>query len=97
LAHSWPGNVRELLNVVERVVALTNSNQVIEIDELGTGPVVGQAGANDQNLKEAVEHFERELIVRALAAADGNRSETARQLGMSRQALRHKLVKYGLG
>jgi DNA-binding NtrC family response regulator len=101
-SYSWPGNIRELINVVERAVALTPSNEVAEVPQLEPAtlsshaaprtPPSGSAG----NLKEAVGEYERRLILEALASSHGNRTRAAKELGISRQALGMKLAKYGL-
>jgi two-component system, NtrC family, response regulator HydG len=91
-AAAYPGNVRELQHRIERLVALS-SGGVIEQVPLEDS---GGAGAPALGLKERVEAFERGLLSEALKAASGNRSETARRLGISRVTLLDKLKKYGL-
>lgn len=85
---SWRGNVRELENTIERMVALSDGTHIGELGE--------DAAALPLGLKERVEAFERGLIVEALRAAGGNRSEAARRLGVQRVTLLDKLKKYGL-
>jgi DNA-binding NtrC family response regulator len=103
-AHSWPGNVRELENAMEGLVALSPPEGL----DLGLLPgaareaEAAEAAIPDPSgaalpLKQRVEAYERGLIVEALRAARGNRSEAARRLGMSRVTLHDKLKKYGLG
>jgi DNA-binding NtrC family response regulator len=101
--HGWPGNVRELENAIEGLVALSPPDGLDLALLPGTagagGPAAeapGAAGA-PLPLKQRVEAYERGLIVDALRAARGNRSEAARRLGMSRVTLHDKLRKYGLG
>ncbi|MFZ5862679.1 MAG: helix-turn-helix domain-containing protein [Nitrospirota bacterium] len=50
----------------------------------------------DASIRNAVEHLERDLITRALAAASGSQSEAARRLGISERVLRYKMKKYGI-
>ncbi len=96
LAHRWPGNVRELLNAVHRAATL-GRRPVISASDLdflspgamGQAPVDWLAGT----LPEAVERLEREMIRRALAAADGNRARAAELLGIHRQLLYRKLAR----
>jgi DNA-binding NtrC family response regulator len=95
--------VRELENAIEGLVALSPP------EGLDLGLLPGGAGggatpeAPDEDLasplplKQRVEAYERGLIVEAVRAAHGNRSEAARRLGMSRVTLHDKLKKYGLG
>jgi two-component system response regulator AtoC len=98
----WPGNVRQLENLVARMIALS-SGGVLDVDALeGRGveqAARGAEGALDSglSLKEQVEAFERGLIARALDQSQGNQSEAARILGMSRPTLIDKIKKYGLG
>ncbi|HET6414485.1 MAG TPA: sigma-54 dependent transcriptional regulator [Anaeromyxobacter sp.] len=104
LAHPWPGNVRELENALEGLVALSPPESL----DLGLLPGAARPEASALSsasgeggaalpLKQRVEAYERGLIVEAVRAARGNRSEAARRLGMSRVTLHDKLRKYGLG
>ena len=98
----WPGNVRELENTVARAVAFASTEE-IEVDAL-TGspgqpisspplePRVGRA----MSLRERLALIERRMIVRTLAAVQGNRSHAGKRLGLSRTALIDRLNKYGL-
>jgi two-component system response regulator HydG len=91
LAHPWRGNVRELENAIECAVVLAHDDR-LEI------PLRSEATQEPlASLKERVEAYERGLIVAALQATQGNRSETARQLGIGRATLHEKLRKYGIG
>ena len=102
-AYPFPGNIRELENEIQRAVLLAPDGSPIDArhlsDELG-GPAaratatmpVGRAGP----LKETMERLEREVIRGALEENGWNRSQTARVLGISRQALMVKLAKMGL-
>ncbi len=96
-AHDWPGNVRELRNVLERAVILRPEGRIGTADIMIAPERVGAAvsaagGSGTLNLEEA----ERELIVRALAATGGNKSEAARLLGITRRALYGRLERYGM-
>jgi len=101
--HPWPGNVRELENAIEGLVALSPPEGLdLSLLPGASGPGVAAAapdadGGAPLPLKQRVEAYERGLIVEALRAAHGNRSEAARRLGMSRVTLHDKLKKYGLG
>ncbi len=100
LAHAWPGNVRELRNTMERA-ALLSHGAFIEAEHVGLEATPSAAGGPDidwtGSMAQAVARVEREMIVRALAAALGNRAEAARRLGLSRQQLYRKLAEFGLG
>jgi DNA-binding NtrC family response regulator len=92
-ARDYPGNVRELENIVTRLVALSSGgplgpSQLEEPD----APVAASSGS----FREQVEELERSLLTRALAGADGNQSEAARKLGLSRATFLDKLKRYGL-
>jgi len=98
--YEWPGNVRELMNAVERGVVLARSEYlneevfpIIPPDLQGTcAPgLFSENAVTDQPL-EAVE---KTTILKTLASAGGNKSETARRLGITRKTLHKKLKKYG--
>jgi transcriptional regulator with PAS, ATPase and Fis domain len=90
LAHSWPGNVRELRNVLERAAVLSDEG-VIERRHLSlhAKPV---AAASSTDLSA----IERQTIETVLRETDGNKSKTARRLGLTRTQLYVRLRRYGL-
>lgn len=92
-AHAWPGNVRELEHTIERMVALSPDG-ALDLSLLPAADAPQPAAELD--LRSRVEAYERGLIVDALRAAGGNRSEAARRLGIARVTLYEKLQKYGL-
>jgi DNA-binding NtrC family response regulator len=94
-AHAWPGNVRELENAIEGLVALSPP-EGLDLALL-PGGAARTGGAGTHPLRDKVEAYERGLVVEALRAARGNRTEAARALGISRVTLHDKLKKYGLG
>ena len=91
--HPWPGNVRELAHAVERAVLLARGEQ-IEIADLA----LGSPPADRAELLErmSLDDAERFLIQRALARTDGNVTEAAKELGLSRSALYRRLHRLGL-
>ncbi len=95
-AWRWPGNVRELRNEVERAALLAPPTGLVEPEHLSmrlrTSPGLPEVGP----LKEAMGRVEGAYLAKALEAHGGNRSATARALGISRQALLAKIRKYGL-
>ena len=93
-AHAWPGNVRELENAIEGLVALSPP-EGLDLALLPGGGAAAAEGA-PLPLKERVQAYERGLVVEALRAARGNRSEAARRLGISRVTLHDKLKRYAL-
>ena len=96
LAHNWPGNVRELRNTLERAASLTRGD-VIDAADLALAPATSRVdGTSTTNLPEAVAATEIALIRAVLIRANGNRTEAARALGISRQALYDRMKRYGL-
>ena len=98
----WPGNVRELENTVARAVALGSGGE-IDVEVLRNPqakPISDHRGdprfGRAPSLRDRLGLIERGMIVRTLAAVQGNRSHAARRLGMSRTSLIDRLNKYGL-
>lgn len=92
--HAWPGNVRELRNVVEGAL-LRAAGQPVTVDDLriaSADAVPLPAGTWD----EAMQTFRRRFLIAALDRNSGNRSATARELGISRQALLYHVKNLGL-
>jgi len=90
--HPWRGNVRELEHAVERAVLLAPGEEIGPADLLLASAAQGPALLERMTLDDA----ERHLIQRALARCDGNVSEAARELGLSRSALYRRLQHHGL-
>jgi DNA-binding NtrC family response regulator len=92
MQHSWPGNVRELEHTMERAVLMCRTEQLQPAD-LGLGAQRAQA----PNLEElSLESVESILIRKALQRFQGNVSQAAEALGLSRGALYRRMEKYGL-
>ncbi|GMU02400.1 sigma-54 dependent transcriptional regulator [Corallococcus caeni] len=95
LAYPWPGNVRELEHAVERALLMAVGDRVEAEDLLLKR--VGLASGGTKRLEEmTLEEVERYLIERALGRHDGNVSEAAKALGLSRSALYRRLQYYGI-
>ncbi len=101
LKYDWPGNVRELMNAVERAVVLSRSEYLDEQDL----PLVIEDALSDEEKspsRDAVpadlplEDVEKTTILKTLESTDGNKSEAARRLGITRKTLHKKLKKYGM-
>src|SRR5262249_23367906 len=91
LQHGWPGNVRELEHTMERAILMCRGDQIQPAD-LGLG---SQRQAH--NLEElSLEAVESILIRKALQRFQGNVSQAAEALGLSRGALYRRMEKYGL-
>ena len=94
LAYRWPGNVRELSNVIGNLVALSPPHELDASLLPGAADTVGQP--QQATLEERLNAYERGILVEAIEAADGNRTEAARVLGIGRATLYEKLKKHGL-
>ncbi len=96
---SWPGNVRELRNVVEQAAVLAPGEAIGPEDlPLAAPPaaVVGPSASFSEAKRRTMEAFERDYLLRALRAHDGNVSRTADAIGMVRQSLQQKIRELGL-
>jgi DNA-binding NtrC family response regulator len=90
--HPWPGNVRELAHVVERAVLMTAEDEIRAAD-LG----LAEASGRPPTLEDlTLEEVEKILMQKALRKHDGNVSQAAEALGISRSAFYRRLQKYGL-
>src|SRR5262245_36782672 len=105
LAYPWPGNVREVVNVMERVALLSEASTVTA-EQLGL-PVVPAPGSaraaaepaspDSPALADALGSVERTHLVEALRQTAGNVTRAAARLGISRDTLRYRMTKHGLG
>lgn len=97
--YQWPGNVRELRNVIERLVILESAEVVLP--EHLPAELRMAARWKSRSLVElpadgvALADVERDLIRQAMERAGGNQSHAAELLGVERDALRRRLIKYG--
>ena len=98
-AYHWPGNVRELENIIERAMVLSRSKTVgpddIHLDRRSGAPLPDGAAAF---LPEGMtlDQYEQELIREALRRSSDNKSQAARLLGVTRNALRYRLAQMGM-
>ena len=98
LGHYWPGNVRELQNVIERACALAPGPD-LDVSDIQLDSPRNRANAGgDRFLPDGMtlDQWEDEMIREALKRASGNKSQAARLLGLSRNALRYRLSKIGI-
>jgi DNA-binding NtrC family response regulator len=92
MQYAWPGNVRELEHTLERAVLMCRGSEIQRAD-LGLDMLRPQS----QNLEElSLESVEAILIRKALQRCQGNVSQAAETLGLSRGALYRRMEKYGL-
>jgi two-component system response regulator HydG len=101
IRYAWPGNVRELMNAVERAVVLARTDYLpaedfawVPVEESSRAPLAPAAVGASENI--ALDEMEKTTILKALEAAGGNKSETARRLGITRRTLHKKLKAYGV-
>jgi len=90
-SHAWPGNVRELDHAVERAVLLAQGDQVRPSD---LGLRAAGAGSAVRIEEMSLEDVERYLVQRTLARCDGNVSQAAKALGLSRSGLYRRMQKH---
>ncbi|MFL7026560.1 sigma-54-dependent Fis family transcriptional regulator [Enterovibrio norvegicus] len=95
LEHPWPGNVRELQNKVKSAVILADGNKIATADLMLTKEQKKDSGL-PLNLRQVREEAERHAVSRALLRAEGNMSQTANLLGVSRPTLYTLIDKYSL-
>ncbi|HEX3694181.1 MAG TPA: sigma-54 dependent transcriptional regulator [Polyangia bacterium] len=105
-AYRWPGNVRELENVVERAVVLAEGAEIgvellpprVAAPGASSGvSLMGASDAGDLSIKRTLRRTEEELIRRALARTNGNRTRAAELLEISHRALLYKIKEYKIG
>jgi len=97
----WPGNVRELENEIERAVTLAGEEDKVKVTHLSEKIKVEARQALPAKvtrlpLKAATERIERQMVANALQHANGNRSQAASLLGLSRQGLLNKIERYNI-
>jgi len=99
--YAWPGNVRELRNVCERLaillagITIEPENLPHEFSTLAPGSIA-TSGFSLPDTGFNLDGLEADLIHQALEKTKGNRSKSARMLGISRDTLLYRIQKYGL-
>jgi DNA-binding NtrC family response regulator len=98
IGYHWPGNVRELENVIERSLVMATGRQLDAADiKLESAPRPRpQSEAHFVPEGLSLDQYEQEIIREALRRADGNKSQAARMLGLTRNALRYRLTQMGM-
>ncbi len=99
LSHHWPGNVRELQNIIERACALAKTSKLEPDDIHIDSSQRNKATSSSDGFLPAgmtLDQWEDDMIREALKRAAGNKSQAARLLGLSRNALRYRLSKIGI-
>jgi len=98
-SYHWPGNVRELENVLERSILLAPSPRLEANDvRIEMGQRSRPAAEGDHFLPEGMtlDQFEQSILREAIKRANGNKSQAARLLGLTRNALRYRLAQMGI-
>jgi two-component system nitrogen regulation response regulator NtrX len=99
-AYRWPGNVRELRNTIERLMIMVPGEVIEPADlaflDVGSVPVRAPAGDKVEPLFGARDAWERNYILAALGAFEGNISRTADALGLERSNLYKKMRALGI-
>jgi two-component system response regulator HydG len=95
IRYAWPGNVRELMNAVERAVVMTRGDFLAE-EDVALIPAAAMPEQPPAAGARPLEEVEKAAILTTLNAADGNKSEAARRLGITRRTLHKKLKAYGV-
>src|SRR6266853_473118 len=104
--YHWPGNVRELQNIIERGVTLSAApssaaatGTVLDVADIYLDDPAARSASSSAHVLPpgmTLEQWEDETIREALRRANGNKSQAARALGLSRNALRYRLSKLGV-
>ncbi len=91
--YDWPGNIRELANVLERAVILSSGN-MITLKDLPLS-IINQPSDNSTRIK-TISELEKDLIEKTIKEFSGNKTRTAKVLGISVRNLYRKIQKYGI-
>ena len=100
--YPWPGNVRQLENVIERSVLLSQGGRLeaadIKLDSLAERNSASAPAGSTPFVPEGMtlDEFEQAILREALRRAAGNKSQAARMLGLTRNALRYRLTQMGI-
>ncbi|WNS74167.1 sigma-54-dependent Fis family transcriptional regulator [Bacillus sp. DTU_2020_1000418_1_SI_GHA_SEK_038] len=106
MLYDWPGNVRELDNILGRAIIFMNYNEnvldeahvpeLIKINDKTQNENESKEAVPNQTLNQMLEQYEKELILQTLKRSAGNKTITAKSLGLSVRNLYYKLEKYGI-
>lgn len=92
--YEWKGNVRELENVLERAINFMGDREIIEVDDLPKEVTGKKASIIPKRLQDVLEESEKNAIILALRASDGNKTKAAKFLDIGRTSLYEKIEKY---
>lgn len=94
--YHWPGNIRELRNIIERAYHIMEADQEIQPYHLPAFLKAADPDYTGDPLKMMMETYEKKMLLERLIYFNGNKTKTAKDLGISRMALHKKLEKYNL-
>lgn len=94
-SHSFPGNIRELKCLVERAVLLCDDS-VIRPEHLALPMTLTPAATDEATLRQRMERVERTFLLDCLHKNRGNRTRTARELGVARRTLLYRLARLNI-
>ncbi len=100
-SYAWPGNVRELENVIERLIILTDGDEIgvedlpkrMQLEQQPSASPPVEIGESGINLKDYLDELENRLILDALKKAGGVKNKAAKLLGLNRTTLIEKMKK----
>ena len=93
--YDFPGNARELSNIIERAVIVSKPRK-IDVDDLPSSVTAAAKTKRQRERPRSLAELEADYIREILTATDGNKTECARILGISRKNLYEKIARYGL-
>jgi PAS domain S-box-containing protein len=94
--YDWPGNIRELSNVIERAVNIIDNEKLITPEHLPQKILGDDFKKEIKSLQEILDDAERNAIIESLRASNGNRTQAAKLLNVSRSTFYEKMMKFNL-
>jgi len=100
-SYAWPGNIRELENEVQRLVIQADAGALLDVDMLSPQirrieGILARIAPEKGTLEKMMEQVERWILAEALREHGGNKTHTAKTLGITREGLHKKLSKLGM-
>jgi two-component system, NtrC family, response regulator AtoC len=104
IAHDWPGNVRQIENSIERAIALSGDQDLLDLEDFLVAAKPSAANSpfpsidipdNGINLNTMISNLEKKIILHSLQVANGNKKKAAERLGLKRTTLMEKLKRFG--